>query len=81
MYYSLFCSNYRKVAEHFQLGLVCRVEVLACLIYVNGLGKHHQFFRYLLQLDALPSEPLPVQFIAYCIDHAGGSIMSVKDGK
>ena len=79
MYYSLFCSNYRKVADHFQLGLVRRVEALACLIYVNGPEKHHQFFQHLLQLDTLPSEPLPVQFITYCLDHAGGSVMSRKD--
>ena len=81
MYYSLFCSNYRKVADHFQLGLVRRVEALACLVYVNGPEKHHQFFQHLLQLDALPSDPLPIQFITYCLDHAGGSVMSRKEAR
>ena len=76
-----FCSNYWKVADHFQLGLVRRVEALACLVYVNGPEKHHQFFQHLLQLDALPSELLPIQFITYCLDHAGGSVMSQKEAR
>ena len=47
MYYSLFCSDHRKVADHFQLGLVRRVEAWSCLIYCNGPDKHHQFFQHL----------------------------------
>ena len=81
MYYSLFCSGQRKVADRFQLGLVRCVEALGCLIYVNGPDKHHQFFQHLLTLDELPSEPLPAQFVAYCAKHAGGSVMSIGNGR
>jgi hypothetical protein len=77
IYYSLFCSNHRKVADRFKLGLAHQVEALACLIYINGPDKHHQFFQHLLSLNELPSEPLPAQFVDYCTAHAGGSVVSV----
>jgi hypothetical protein len=79
-YYSIFCSDHRKVADHFQLGLVRQVESLGGLIFCNGPHKHHKFFQHLLDLDELPSEPLPAQFISYCNRHEGGSVMSVGKG-
>jgi hypothetical protein len=81
MYYSMFCSDHRKVTEKFELGLVRRVEAWACLIYCNGPEKHHQFFQYLLTLDELPSESLPYMFITYCNNTLGGSVYSTGNGK
>jgi hypothetical protein len=35
-FYSLICSDLRKVMERFKLGLFRQIEALACLIHCNG---------------------------------------------
>ena len=81
MYYSIMSSDQRQVTEFFQLGLLRQVEVWACLIYCNGPDKHHAFFSFLLTQRELGSDVIPSQFVDYCIDTLGGSVMSEGAGR
>jgi uncharacterized cupredoxin-like copper-binding protein len=81
VYYSLFCSDQRKVTDKFKLGLARQVKALAVLTLCNGPDKHHQFFTHLYEQDVLTADTLPSVFAKYCNDSLGGSVMSVNCGK
>jgi hypothetical protein len=54
MYYSIFASDHRHLADYYDLGFYRQVESLSCLMYVNGPDKYHAFFQMLLSCSALP---------------------------
>jgi hypothetical protein len=81
VYYSIFCSDQRKVIDRFQLGLARQIEALAVLILCNGPDKHHLFFNHLYERETLPVDTLPSVFARYCNSSLGGSVMSLNYGK
>ena len=80
VYYSIFSSDQRKVAELFRLGLLGQVEALVCLVHCNGPDKLHHFFKHLIDKGTLPTDILPVAYIAYSLSHGTRSVMSTGNG-
>ena len=80
LYYSIFCSGHRHVTDTFQLGIYRQIEALACLLHCNGPDKYHIYFQHLLNVAKLPTDVLCADFIRYCNDSVGGSVMSKGEG-
>ena len=80
LYYSIFCSGHRHVTDTFQLGIYRQIEALACLLHCNGPDKYHIYFQHHLNLAKLPTDVLCADFIHYCNDSVGGSVMSKGKG-
>lgn len=72
-----YCSDKCKVGDCFKLGLFHQIEALAlaCIIHCNGADKHDRYFRHLLEQHELPSDVLSADFITYCNNSSGGSVM------
>jgi hypothetical protein len=77
MYYSIFASDHRHLADYYDLGFYRQVESLSCLMYVNGPDKYHLFFQMLLSCNALPSDVICAEFVRFCNNESSGnSVMS-----
>lgn len=75
-FYSLIFSIFTKAFTKHRMSLTRRIECTNCLIQCNGPDKLFRFLEYVISLDELPDEALPVVCNDFMLQLKGGTLAS-----